>query len=342
MDDRKLKILAAVVDEYIKTGEPVGSKALTSLPGLSVSSATIRNDMAALEQQGYLEQPHTSAGRVPSFKGYRLYIDQLMTPQPLTKRERELIDDLFCDEQDGDEAIVQNASKALAELTKLPALVANVSPQFSVISRVEVIPTGRRLYLLLLITSGGTVKNKICRLEFDLNEEHLQFFRGFITEHLKGLRPEHLSPAMIQTLATTLGGYMLALSPLLYAVYELSAQMMEASVGFEGESKLLSCREFDPGEVARFIESKSELSRLLCDSFDGIHVLFGKESDTCVITNSSLILGGYSKGKDAAGSMGVIGPMRINYAKIIPYIEYLTGRVSNLLSTNEEDDQTDE
>ena len=153
MDDRKLKILAAVVDEYIKTGEPVGSKAIAALIDIKVSAATIRNDMAALEQLGYLEQPHTSAGRIPTFKGYRLYIDELMTVQSLPEEERSRLDKML-EEQDNltEDVIIQSAVTTLAELTQCAAVVANSAPKFSVISKVEVIPTGKKMYVILLIT----------------------------------------------------------------------------------------------------------------------------------------------------------------------------------------------
>ena len=176
MDDRKLKILAAVVDEYVRTGEPVGSKLISQLDNIKVSAATIRNDMAALEQMGYLEQPHTSAGRVPTFAGYRLYIDELMTLPDLTDAEKLRLDEMLGDKDTPEELLVQNAAAALTEITQCAAVVTNSAPRFSVISKVEVIPTGKRLYVILLITSNGSIKNKACRLEFDLSHEQLDFF----------------------------------------------------------------------------------------------------------------------------------------------------------------------
>lgn len=152
MDERKLKILAAVVDEYVRTGEPVGSKAISKLDDINVSAATIRNDMAALEQLGYLEQPHTSAGRVPTFKGYRLYIDELMTAPTLSDEEKSRLDSMLGDKDTPEELLVQNAAAALTELTQCAAVATNSVPRFSVISKVEVIPTGKRLYVVLLIT----------------------------------------------------------------------------------------------------------------------------------------------------------------------------------------------
>ena len=208
MDERKLKILAAVVDEYVRTGEPVGSKSISKLENINVSSATIRNDMAALEQLGYLEQPHTSAGRVPTFKGYRLYIDKLMTPHDIPEEEKKMIDDMLGDKDTPEELLVQNAATALTEITHCAAVVTNAVPRFSVISKVEVIPTGKRLYVILLITSSGNIKNKACRLEFDLSHEQLDFFTHYIEENLSGVSVNELSEEMMDNMVAAVSAYM--------------------------------------------------------------------------------------------------------------------------------------
>ena len=188
MDDRKLRILAAVVDAYVTTGEPVGSKAIASLPDIHVSAATIRNDMAVLEQLGLLEQPHTSAGRIPTFQGYKLYIEKCMNGVQLPVEEQQRIDEIFeANPEMNEETLIQSATTALAEITKCAAVAVDAMPQFSVISKVEVIPTGKRLYVILLITSEGEIKNKACRLEFDLDNEQLAFFAQYLTEHLSGV-----------------------------------------------------------------------------------------------------------------------------------------------------------
>lgn len=332
VDNRKLKVLAAIVEEYIKTGEPVGSKSVVSSLDIAVSSATIRNDMAALERLGFLEQPHTSAGRVPSYLGYRLYIEQLMQPQPLSKKEKALIDDLLCQKGVTANAVINNAVDVLANLTGCTTVAATHCPQFSVITRVEVIPAGARLYALLIITSSGDIKNKVCRLEFDLSHEQLNFFEQFINQNLHGINVEMLNPAYIQNLAVALGSYMMSLSPLLYAVYELSGELSKNSVDIKGETNLLSYADVDATEVVRFISSKNQLASLLNDAFDGINVIFGKENDTFAITNSSMILSQYNIGNENAGSIGVIGPIRLDYAKMIPYIEYFSDSVTRLLS----------
>ncbi|MEG2813271.1 MAG: heat-inducible transcription repressor HrcA, partial [Oscillospiraceae bacterium] len=164
IDERKKSILTAVVEEYIKTGEPIGSHAVLNRINMSISSATVRSEMASLEKCGLLVQPHTSAGRIPTNLGYRFYIDNLMMPNQLSKEEKLLIDSLLTKEKlQTADSVVENALTVLSDLTNLAVVSKNNMPLFSIITRVEVIPAGRRLYALLIITSSGTIKNKICR-----------------------------------------------------------------------------------------------------------------------------------------------------------------------------------
>ncbi len=335
MNERKLKILAAVVEEYVRTGEPVGSKTIASLPEINVSAATVRNDMAMLEQLGLLEQPHTSAGRVPTISGYRLYIEKLMSPPSLPIEEQQRLDEMLGRSSSGitEELLIQNATTALAELTKCAAVVSDFSPKFSVISKVEVIPAGKRVYVVLLITSGGNIKNKMCRLEFDLTNEQLAIFSEYLSEHLEGISVADLSEEMMENLTAAMSAYMMTMSPLIRGVRELSRDLRQHALLLSGEKNLFSCEELDKMEVVRFIERKDELSRLLDDSFSGIKVLFSDNS--FVIGNSSLIVSKYHKGQHSVGSLGVIGPMRLDYAKVIPYIECVSQKITDLISEND-------
>lgn len=349
MDSRAATILAAIIDDYIRTGEPVGSKALSEKPGIGVSSATIRNTMAALEQEGYLDHPHTSAGRIPTYKGLRYYVENLMSPAPIDPEQINAIDSAFDEGAVTDEAIIQSASTALAEITKCASIATNHSSKFSVITKVDVIPTGRRMYVLLMITSNGTIKNKVCRMEFDLTNEQTESFTKFLNEHLSGLDLESVSEEYLKDLSTALSGYMMSMSPLLHAVFELSEELMRDSVEVKGEANLLACADFPAEDVMRFIEHKKELSDLLDGAFSGINIRFGEEDGTFAISNGAMISAGYYKDGKPAGALGVVGPMRLDYRKVIPYIEYLSRKVTSLLSDgeavlqieSEEDDKDD-
>ncbi len=337
MESRALKILDLIVDEYIRTGEPIGSKAVQQLLDIQVSSATIRNEMASLEQQGYLEHPHTSAGRVPTYKGLRLYIERLSGANPLSDEEKSSIDEIFRDSSnETDDVIIENAARALADLTKCAIVSTNDSNKFSVITKVEVIPTGRRMYVLLMITSAGNIKNRVCRLSFDLTEEQMNIFQQFAEENLKGVNLEDVSEEYIKGLSAALGSYVMSLSPLLKGIADLSAEMMNEKVKIEGEENLIACPELKGTEIAAVLRQRNDFSRFLDNTFSGLSVMFGKEDDTFVISNSSMITGSFLKGGEKAGSFGVIGPLRVDYKKIIPYIEYFASKVSDLLTQEQE------
>ena len=337
VDARKRRILSAVVDLYIRTGEPVGSKTISQLPDIHVSAATVRNDMAVLEELGYLEQPHTSAGRVPTFNGYRMYIEEISAEGPLPQEERDRLDEMLGDEsQLTEDLILQSATTALSQITKCATVVSNFAPKYSVISKVDVIPTGKRMYVVLLITSDGKIKNRACRLQFDLTHEHMDFFKHFMEENLEGVSVSDLSEEKLEQMITAMGTYMMTLSPLVQGICEMSKDLQQNELYMTGEQNLFSCDDLDKAEVAKFMMHKQELSGLLDDSFQGIKVMFGEEGNDFVIGNSSMIVSKYQKGDHTAGSLGVIGPMRLNYAKVIPYIEYFTEKISHLISDDDD------
>ena len=337
VDARKRRILSAVVDLYIRTGEPVGSKTISQLPDIHVSAATVRNDMAVLEELGYLEQPHTSAGRVPTFNGYRMYIEEISAEGTLPQEERDRLDEMLGDEsQLTEDLILQSATTALSQITKCATVVSNFAPKYSVISKVDVIPTGKRMYVVLLITSDGKIKNRACRLQFDLTHEHMDFFKHFMEENLEGVSVSDLSEEKLEQMITAMGTYMMTLSPLVQGSCEMSKDLQQNELYMTGEQNLFSCDDLDKAEVAKFMMHKQELSGLLDDSFQGIKVMFGEEGNDFVIGNSSMIVSKYQKGDHTAGSLGVIGPMRLNYAKVIPYIEYFTEKISHLISDDDD------
>lgn len=338
MDGRKLKILTAVVEEYLVTGEPVGSRAIMSY--VNASSATIRNEMAELEKQGYLEQPHTSAGRIPTYLGYRVYVDNLMENNQLSEDEKRRLDAMLPEGAVTEEDLVQSASMALAELTKCAAVVANATPKFSVISKVEVIPTGKRMYVILMITSNGKIKNKVCRLEFDLSHEQLEFFDNYLQQNLQGVPLGEISEEMFESIKTAMGTYMMTLAPLVSELVKLSKELVAQDISVAGAANLLTCKDFNQNEIISFLDNKREIMSFINESFSGLQVMFSPEKDEFVIHNSSIIAAPFRKDGRQAGALGLIGPMRIDYAKFIPYLEYFSQRITDLIS--EKGDESDE
>lgn len=334
IDERKQRVLSVIVDQYIKTGEPVGSKSVIQHMGYSVSSATIRNDMMALENIGLLEKPHTSAGRMPSLLGYRYYIDRLMVMQKIDRGETDVIDELLGKQKFIPDLIVENAVDVLSEMTNLAVINTNVLPAVSVISKVEIIPAGARLYALLIITSLGNVKNKVCRVEFDISHEQIEFFQNFLNSNLQGVNINKLGSEEIQKLVVSLGGYMMVLSPLINALCEITNDLAKSDVKLTGQQKLLKISDIKGEQVVDLVARKNQLSSVLSSVFNGVSVLFSQENEDVILSNSSLIVSPYNINKDYAGSFGVIGPLRLDYGKVIPYIDYISSSVTKMLSDN--------
>lgn len=344
MDSRKKKVLAAVVDEYIQTGEPVGSRTVAQRLDVKVSPATIRNDMSTLEQFGLLTQPHTSAGRIPTFEGFRYYVTNIIntSDNTLPEEEKQRLDDMLSSGDQTEEFIIQSASTALAELTNCAAVVTNNSFKFSVISKVEIIPTGRRLYVILLITSNGGIKNRACRLNFDLTDQQLEFLTRYIEESLEGVPVEEFSEQKIKDAAVALGAYTMSLSPLIESLMQLSKDLNSEIITMKGEENLYTCEEFKRNDIARFMAQKDEIKSFLDETFSGINVVFSEEGNKFAIGNSSMLISHYKKDNKPAGSLGIIGPVRINYAKIIPYLEYFSQKLTNLISDTAKEENDDE
>ncbi len=335
MNERRLKIIAAVVEGYVREGEPVGSKAIAV--DIGVSPATVRSEMAILERLGYLEQPHTSAGRIPTIEGFRLYVEEILTPPTLPEAERERLDTMLAERGTLTEStMLESATTALAQLTQCAVIAQNITPKFSVIAKAEVIPTGKRLYVILLITSEGSIKNKTCRLEFDLTHEQLAVFKAYLQENLEGLSLHDLSEDMLEKMTTAMGAYMMTLSPLVHGICELSRDVKKNALLLCGEGNLFSYEELDRHEIVSFLEHKSELTQLLADSMSGLRVVFGADNkdgaESFAIGNSSMIVSPYQREGHTVGSLGVIGPMRLDYAKVIPYIEYFSQKMTELIA----------
>lgn len=335
LGERKLKVLSALIEAYINTGEPVGSKALQEALDRAVSSATIRNDMAELSELGLLEQPHTSAGRVPSPRGYRLYIDKLMSHAPVTKEERRFIDTMLEEHADDPERLLENASLALAQLTRFAALSTTPESETAVILKCELIAAGRRLAILLLVTSAGMMKSKLFKTDTDITPELCERFRRVTAEHVCGVPLSDICLPFVQTLAASLGEHAFTMTPLLIGLYETASEAAQAQVRLEGQANLLIHPEFDGEHVRRlmeFLAKRKELAELLHQYHGGVNVVLGSESPTPELSGSSVVIARYRLGSREGGTIGVIGPSRMNYSKIIPSLEYFALRLGNLLS----------
>lgn len=334
LSERKRRILAAVVDLYIQTGEPVGSKALSALPALSVSSATIRNEMSELSELGLLEQPHTSAGRVPSQEGYRYYIDHLMDRHELTKEERRRLDSLFRLNPGDPDKVLGQAGEVLADLTNCAAVSTTPADAQAQIRRIELVPVSRSTAMVVLLTTSGILKSGLCRSMAPIDEPLRMAFANIVQQEFIGRPVSELSVQQIQTVAASLGEYALTMSPMLVTLAQLAHEAAQAEVLLDGQTNLLRCSGLEPEvrEALEFLRDTTPLEQLIGIRREQIQVLIGRENTFRPLRHFSVILSPYKLAGRAGGAIGIIGPTRMDYASLIPHIEYLSVLVGKLLS----------
>ena len=311
LSERQKKLLAAIVERYIATGEPVGSKTLVDALGMPVSPATVRNEMAALTAKGLLEQPHTSAGRIPSGAGYRYYVDHLMKQYDLSPVEKRILD-----------AKLRTASGD---------------------SRVELVPIGARTAMVVVLTSSGLIKSRVCRTDSEITVDMAETFYNLVNENFLGKPTAAVTVAKIQTLAVSLGEKALLMTPLLVTLAQLAATTERTQMLLEGQSNLLGYREYAQNafELMDFLRHAEPLDRVFSETPHAPNgepsVVIGRENPYRELQNSSMIFGKYVIAGHESGTLGLIGPTRMDYARLIPSLQYLTEIVGKVLSDNVEE-----
>jgi len=334
LSDRKQKILAAVIEQYIATGEPVGSKTLLPLLPFSVSSATVRNEMAELSEMGYLEQPHTSAGRVPSQMGYRYYVDRLMNNYELSEREKRTIEMKLGTSVRSPEKVLETAGNVLADMTNCAAISTTPSDAAAVIRRVELVPIGTKLAMIVMLTSSGILKSTIVRIDYELTLDIVEAFYNIVNKLFIGNPVSEINLAFLQTLAVSLGDKALTMTPLLVSLAELASTAGKSEMLLEGQSNLLHHSQIAANayELMEFLRKGEPLSNLFSSHKDEMNVLIGKENLYRELENSSLIFSRYNIGGRDSGTLGIVGPTNIDYARLIPGLKYITSVVGKLLT----------
>lgn len=333
-DERKMKILSAIVETYIRTGEPVGSKALSEMPGIGVSPATVRNEMASLFSMGLLEQPHTSAGRIPSHLGYRIYIDRLMKEEPLTVAERDGIDALFNVGDPDPDRLLQDAAEALADYTGCATVAMTTTPAYVTVEHIDIVPADKSTVVLLVIASNGVVKSKVCRLSFRVNTGIADFFKKFANDRFSGHTLKEISAEYVTSVAVQLGEYSEVFNPLIVGIYELCREVYDGQYYLGGQEKLLIYNEYSDRalEIMKLISKREELGPVLGKNPSGVTVFIGKENSLSQLSGSSLLVARFSIGENDCGTIGLIGPVRMDYSKLIPHLEYFAKKLGTLLS----------
>lgn len=321
IDKRKILILEAIINDYINSGEPVGSRTIAKKYDLGVGSATIRNEMSDLEDMGYLEQPHTSSGRIPSSKGYRLYVDNLMKQSKLSREEELQIKEYIINSAMGEvDKIVKQASSLLSELTNLTCVVQTPSVNKSYIKSIQILKIDELNLVSVIVTDNGVIKNHRIRVVKMPTLKELQTINLLINNRLVGLTIEQINLEVINNLKRDFGNYDDLFNAIVPALYETLKEENKSEIFMEGTTNIFNYPEYNEinnaKEILNLLYNKDCLIELIAPEGD-ITIKIGDEIYIPEAQNCSVISAEYSLGGKSVGNIGLIGPRRINYSRVI-------------------------
>lgn len=337
LSERKKLILKAIIDAHIADGEPVGSKYLMESKQIPCSSATIRNEMAELEALGFLEQPHTSAGRVPSERGYRFYVDSLIEHYAMTAREIYQINELLKEKMAELDHILLTASKVASNLTNYTAFAIKPRASSVTVRRFDVVFLDECTFILVLVTSGGRVKTKTVKLSDmpPISSAVTDLLAAVCNEHLHDLSANEITLPMMMEMERAMGDRAALVSVIVKVIYEGMSELDEGELKVSGMDRLLQYPEFsDPDrmkEVLGAIENKDDILSMVSPEGDGVNVVIGSESAVKVMDHSALVYKPIVKDGKTIGAIGVLGPARMDYAKVLATLEGISGNIEVML-----------
>ena len=338
LSERKKLILKAIVEAHIECGEPIGSKSLLQLPGINCSSATVRNEMAELEELGYLEQPHTSAGRVPSQLGYRFYVDQLIERYAMTNNEIAQINRILRAKSAELDQILLVASKLASSITNYTGIAVQPKRPSVTISRFSASYIDGQNFVLIMITSLGAVVSKHVRLSTPIPESTVLLLVNALNGYVSGLTADAINVQVIMQLESAMGEFASVINPIIKTVWATLSEYDGGDVKISDVSHLLQYPDYGtPDELADLLdtlEKKDEILKLVSEKEeeDAVSVVIGSESSVNVMSNSSLVFKPVMKDRKVIGVIGVLGPRRMDYAKVLETIETLCSSIASVMS----------
>lgn len=342
LTERKKKILRAVVESYIRTAEPVGSKAILELAELKVSSATIRNELADLTEMGYLEQPHTSAGRVPSPKGYRLYVNELMEEQRLSLDETRQINEALHLKMQELDKVIDQAGRMVSQLTNYPAFAVAGGRQRTTIRRYDLIMVDVNSFIVVVMTDSNVVKNKLIRLPTDLSQPQLQLLTTLLNTSFVGKSLDELTPELMRVAEHAAGSAYGLISLVVSFAMEVLDSLEHSPVYTAGTSHILDHPEYRDVDKAQklmcYLSEDQSLANVLdlpALSGDNTKILIGPENVADELKDTSVVLASYDIGDGMKGVIGVVGPTRMDYAKVAAKLSYVADGLSKLFGQGE-------
>ncbi len=334
LSERKLRILQAIISDFIQTAEPVGSRTLSKKFDLGISPATIRNEMADLEELGFLTHPHTSAGRVPSEKAYRLYVDDMMKKRELSEKEKNAIASKLYDNVTELEKTMQHAAKILSEITNLTSFALTPSQDDDTLKYINLLPVDEHTVVLMIVSHSGKVSNTALKLKVPYTEEGLELLSKTMTYNYRGKTlSEVLTLDIIQSFETDIEAMNALAKKVMPNFIRTLEDMLNVHLYMDGLTNIFSIPEYNDIDKAKmFLEmigKKEDFTKTLINRENGVIITIGKENTEDIMQDCSLITATYHVDGKLAGKIGVIGPTRMRYGEITSVVEFLTENISN-------------
>lgn len=335
LTDRKKQILRAIVDSYIRTAEPVGSKTISQMPGMDFSPATIRNEMADLTSMGLLEQPHTSAGRVPSAAGYRLYVDELMQDYRLSMDETKTINQAMEVKMQEVDKMISQVGKLVSKMTDLPAYAVAARSSQRTVKRFDLILAEAGSFILVVMLSDNQVQNKLIRLPLDVSQEDLRLLSAVLNASLTELTADEITPELLAKVTRSAAGA----ASLVPVIVDYTVELLKkthSEVYMTGQAKLLGQPEYHDVEKAQEVLTSLDedvISNLPATLSSGkTQILVGPENVAKELKDSSVVITKFDIGDGMQGMIGVVGPTRMDYAKITARLSYFAENLGRMFA----------
>lgn len=335
--DRKKQILQAIVDEYVETAEPIGSRTIANKNGINLSSATIRNEMAGLEELGFLDKPHTSAGRVPSVLGYRFYVNSLMHKRYLTYEESERLHYAMRIRLREVDEIIAETSKIVSKLMDYTVIVTAPKPQKLTIRSIKLLPIGGQQLLFAIITNAESVKNIGIEIPYKLSDEYVYFCSRVLSEKLVGKSPYDITNEQLIFIKTSFEKSPGLFKIIISYLFEWFDRACKGSVYAGGVFNMFNHPEYRDinraREVIKFLDNKENMKNIVEDgnNVKKVKIKIGDENEAEELRDCSVVIANYNALDNMHGSIGVIGPMRMDYSKVVSSLEVVTEKLNKLI-----------
>ena len=339
LSERKKRILRAIIESYIATAEPVGSKSVAEFLDRKLSSATIRNEMADLEALGLLEKPHTSAGRIPSPQGYRFYVNELMEAHKLSVQETERINQALRLKMQELDRVIDQAGRVVSQLTNYPAFALSSGMERVTIRRFDLLMVERNAFIIVVMTDSNVVRNKLVQLPSDLTEAQLQMLNTLLNTTFTGLTLDQITPELMRVAQHAAGEADGLISRVVSFAMEVRESLEQRRVHTAGLAHLLELPEYQNLERAQplmsYLSDVQDESRFPVPQGGPMRILIGPENVADALKETSVVMASYDIGDGMRGVIGVVGPTRMDYAKITARLSYLAQGLSRLFGQGE-------